>query len=151
MSLLIAGGFAIVFLVRTHQGVRCALKRMYVNNEHDLQICKLEIQIMVSETAEGSKFCIICLIVSRWSCYCLLCLIGCILVALVKQLPTLIYFVAWTNPECLKYNHWHLSENTLWPRNSGYTWETIGWIVINALLKFKWNPTIKCWICTLPA
>uniref|UniRef100_A0A1A8P5D9 non-specific serine/threonine protein kinase n=2 Tax=Nothobranchius rachovii TaxID=451742 RepID=A0A1A8P5D9_9TELE len=40
------GGFAIVFLVRTHQGQRCALKRMYVNNEHDLQICKLEIQIM---------------------------------------------------------------------------------------------------------
>uniref|UniRef100_A0A3B4CUC0 non-specific serine/threonine protein kinase n=1 Tax=Pygocentrus nattereri TaxID=42514 RepID=A0A3B4CUC0_PYGNA len=40
------GGFAIVFLVRTHQGVRCALKRMYVNNEHDLQVCKREIQIM---------------------------------------------------------------------------------------------------------
>ncbi|XP_069380061.1 AP2-associated protein kinase 1 isoform X3 [Paralichthys olivaceus] len=40
------GGFAIVFLVRTHQGVRCALKRMYVNNEDDLQVCKLEIQIM---------------------------------------------------------------------------------------------------------
>ncbi|XP_060893828.1 AP2-associated protein kinase 1-like isoform X10 [Labrus mixtus] len=40
------GGFAIVFLVRTHQSVRCALKRMYVNNEHDLQVCKLEIQIM---------------------------------------------------------------------------------------------------------
>ncbi|XP_005167372.1 AP2-associated protein kinase 1 isoform X7 [Danio rerio] len=40
------GGFAIVFLVRTHQGVRCALKRMYVNNEHDLQVCKMEIQIM---------------------------------------------------------------------------------------------------------
>ncbi|CAL8342720.1 unnamed protein product [Lota lota] len=40
------GGFAIVFLVRTHQAVRCALKRMYVNNEHDLQICNLEIQIM---------------------------------------------------------------------------------------------------------
>ncbi|XP_048099016.1 AP2-associated protein kinase 1-like isoform X5 [Alosa alosa] len=40
------GGFAIVFLVRTHQGARCALKRMYVNNEHDLQVCKLEIQIM---------------------------------------------------------------------------------------------------------
>ncbi|XP_028851111.1 AP2-associated protein kinase 1 isoform X9 [Denticeps clupeoides] len=40
------GGFAIVFLVRTHQGVRCALKRMYVNNEHDLQVCKCEIQIM---------------------------------------------------------------------------------------------------------
>uniref|UniRef100_A0A9J8D5I1 non-specific serine/threonine protein kinase n=1 Tax=Cyprinus carpio carpio TaxID=630221 RepID=A0A9J8D5I1_CYPCA len=40
------GGFAIVFLVRTHQGVRCALKRMYVNSEHDLQVCKREIQIM---------------------------------------------------------------------------------------------------------
>ncbi|XP_027133234.1 AP2-associated protein kinase 1 isoform X5 [Larimichthys crocea] len=40
------GGFAIVFLVRTHQNLRCALKRMYVNNEHDLQVCKLEIQIM---------------------------------------------------------------------------------------------------------
>ncbi|XP_062409780.1 AP2-associated protein kinase 1 [Sardina pilchardus] len=43
---LAEGGFAIVFLVRTHQGVRCALKRMYVNNEHDLQVCKREIQIM---------------------------------------------------------------------------------------------------------
>ncbi|MCI4381237.1 hypothetical protein PGIGA_G00249250 [Pangasianodon gigas] len=40
------GGFAIVFLVRTHQGLRCALKRMYVNNEHDLQVCQREIQIM---------------------------------------------------------------------------------------------------------
>ncbi|XP_031433156.1 AP2-associated protein kinase 1 isoform X2 [Clupea harengus] len=43
---LAEGGFAIVFLVRTHQGVRVALKRMYVNNEHDLQVCKREIQIM---------------------------------------------------------------------------------------------------------
>ncbi|KAJ8379989.1 hypothetical protein SKAU_G00007670 [Synaphobranchus kaupii] len=43
---LAEGGFAIVFLVRTHQGVRCALKRMYVNNEHDLQVCNREIQIM---------------------------------------------------------------------------------------------------------
>lgn len=49
-----AGGFAIVFLVRTHQGLRCALKRMYVNNEYDLQICKLEIQIMVSQSSNGS-------------------------------------------------------------------------------------------------
>lgn len=40
------GGFAIVFLVRTHQGVRCALKRMFVNNEYDLQVCNREIQIM---------------------------------------------------------------------------------------------------------
>lgn len=37
-----------MFLVRMNQGVRCALKRMYVNNEHDLQVCKCEIQIMVS-------------------------------------------------------------------------------------------------------
>ncbi|KAM4577629.1 AP2-associated protein kinase 1 isoform 5-T5 [Odontesthes bonariensis] len=45
-EIIAEGGFAIVFLVRTHQGQRCALKRMYVNNEHDLQICNLEIQIM---------------------------------------------------------------------------------------------------------
>ncbi|XP_013867574.1 AP2-associated protein kinase 1 isoform X2 [Austrofundulus limnaeus] len=45
-EIIAEGGFAIVFLVRTHQGQRCALKRMYVNNEHDLQVCKLEIQIM---------------------------------------------------------------------------------------------------------
>uniref|UniRef100_A0A4W3HBQ8 non-specific serine/threonine protein kinase n=1 Tax=Callorhinchus milii TaxID=7868 RepID=A0A4W3HBQ8_CALMI len=43
---LFLGGFAIVFLVRTHSGVKSALKRMYVNNEHDLQVCKREIQIM---------------------------------------------------------------------------------------------------------
>ncbi|XP_067377665.1 AP2-associated protein kinase 1-like isoform X4 [Channa argus] len=45
-EIIAEGGFAIVFLVRTHQGQRCALKRMYVNDEHDLQVCKLEIQIM---------------------------------------------------------------------------------------------------------
>ncbi|MGH0178262.1 UNVERIFIED_CONTAM: hypothetical protein FKN15_076765 [Acipenser sinensis] len=39
-------GFSIVFLARTHSGVRCALKRMYVNNVPDLNICKLEIAIM---------------------------------------------------------------------------------------------------------
>lgn len=37
-----------MFLVRTSNGVKCALKRMYVNNEYDLQVCKREIQIMVS-------------------------------------------------------------------------------------------------------
>uniref|UniRef100_A0A670Z899 non-specific serine/threonine protein kinase n=1 Tax=Pseudonaja textilis TaxID=8673 RepID=A0A670Z899_PSETE len=41
-----SGGFAIVFLVRTSNGMKCALKRMYVNNEYDLQVCKQEIQIM---------------------------------------------------------------------------------------------------------
>ncbi|CAL8321591.1 unnamed protein product [Lota lota] len=45
-EIIAEGGFAIVFLVRTNQGVRCALKRMYVNNEHDLQVCKREVQIM---------------------------------------------------------------------------------------------------------
>ncbi|XP_034094172.1 AP2-associated protein kinase 1-like isoform X5 [Gymnodraco acuticeps] len=45
-EIIAEGGFAIVFLVRTHQGVRCALKRMYVNNDNDLQVCQLEIQIM---------------------------------------------------------------------------------------------------------
>ncbi|XP_069070292.1 AP2-associated protein kinase 1 isoform X2 [Pleurodeles waltl] len=45
-EVLAEGGFAIVFLVRTSNGMRCALKRMYVNNEHDLQVCKREIQIM---------------------------------------------------------------------------------------------------------
>ncbi|XP_030006307.1 AP2-associated protein kinase 1-like isoform X2 [Sphaeramia orbicularis] len=45
-EIIAEGGFAIVFLVKTNQGVRCALKRMYVNNEHDLHVCKCEIQIM---------------------------------------------------------------------------------------------------------
>ncbi|KAM4808718.1 BMP-2-inducible protein kinase [Rhinophrynus dorsalis] len=40
------GGFSTVFVVRTHGGIRCALKRMYVNNVPDLNICKREITIM---------------------------------------------------------------------------------------------------------
>lgn len=43
------GGFAIVFLVKGTNGKKYALKRMYVNNDHDLNICKREIQIAVSE------------------------------------------------------------------------------------------------------
>lgn len=46
---LAEGGFSTVFLVRTHGGIRHALKRMYVNNLPDLNICKREITIMVSE------------------------------------------------------------------------------------------------------
>ncbi|KAI0219929.1 AP2-associated protein kinase 1 [Lamellibrachia satsuma] len=43
------GGFALVFLVKcTNTGKRYALKRMFVNNEHDLNVCKREIQIAVS-------------------------------------------------------------------------------------------------------
>ncbi|XP_051475156.1 BMP-2-inducible protein kinase isoform X2 [Apus apus] len=45
-ELLAEGGFSTVFLVRTHGGTRCALKRMYVNNVPDLNICKREITIM---------------------------------------------------------------------------------------------------------
>lgn len=42
------GGFAIVYLVRASNGTRMALKRMYVNNEQDLNVAKREIQIAVS-------------------------------------------------------------------------------------------------------
>ncbi|OCU00355.1 hypothetical protein XELAEV_18006129mg [Xenopus laevis] len=45
-ELLAEGGFSTVFLVRTHGGICCALKRMYVNNVPDLNICKREITIM---------------------------------------------------------------------------------------------------------
>lgn len=42
------GGFAFVFLVRSlnQQQQRYALKRMYVNNEQDLQVCQREIAIL---------------------------------------------------------------------------------------------------------
>ncbi|XP_048460620.1 BMP-2-inducible protein kinase [Rhincodon typus] len=43
---LLLGGFSIVFLARTVSGVRCALKRMYVNDAHDLNTCKREVTIM---------------------------------------------------------------------------------------------------------
>ena len=42
------GGFAIVFLVKSNAGARLALKRMCVNNEKDLSVCKREISIVVS-------------------------------------------------------------------------------------------------------
>lgn len=46
---MFAGGFAVVFLVKSSQnGQRYALKRMYVNSEQDLTVCKREIQISVS-------------------------------------------------------------------------------------------------------
>ncbi|RUS71634.1 hypothetical protein EGW08_020604, partial [Elysia chlorotica] len=40
------GGFAVVFLVKTPNGNRLALKRMYVNNDRDLAVCQKEIKIM---------------------------------------------------------------------------------------------------------
>uniref|UniRef100_A0A3B3Q439 non-specific serine/threonine protein kinase n=1 Tax=Paramormyrops kingsleyae TaxID=1676925 RepID=A0A3B3Q439_9TELE len=45
-ELIAEGGFSVVFLARTHSGVRCALKRMYVNNVADLSVYKREITIM---------------------------------------------------------------------------------------------------------
>ncbi|KAL7028400.1 hypothetical protein ACKWTF_005822 [Chironomus riparius] len=44
-EILAEGGFAIVFLVKGNNGVKYALKRMYVNNETDLTVAKREIQI----------------------------------------------------------------------------------------------------------
>ncbi|GLH05540.1 Putative glycogen synthase kinase-3 homolog [Gryllus bimaculatus] len=45
-DVLAEGGFAVVFLVKANSGnARYALKRMYVNNEHDLNVAKREIQI----------------------------------------------------------------------------------------------------------
>lgn len=37
-----------MFLVKGTNGAKYALKRMYVNNEQDLAVCKREIQITVS-------------------------------------------------------------------------------------------------------
>ncbi|CAG5918813.1 unnamed protein product [Menidia menidia] len=45
-ELIAEGGFSVVFLARTHSGVRCALKRMYVNNVPDLNVYKREITII---------------------------------------------------------------------------------------------------------
>ncbi|KAI4470594.1 serine/threonine protein kinase [Holotrichia oblita] len=44
-EVLAEGGFAIVYLVKANNGSRYALKRMYVNNEQDLNVAKREIQI----------------------------------------------------------------------------------------------------------
>lgn len=49
------GGFSVVFLARTHSGVRCALKRMYVNNVPDLNVYKREITIMVRTATPCSR------------------------------------------------------------------------------------------------
>nr|CAI5855553.1 unnamed protein product [Callosobruchus analis] len=47
-DILAEGGFAIVYLVKANNGTRYALKRMYVNNEQDLNVAKREIQIASS-------------------------------------------------------------------------------------------------------
>lgn len=47
-----------MFLARTHSGVRCALKRMYVNNVPDLNIYKREITIMVRGSPLSVYWCL---------------------------------------------------------------------------------------------
>ena len=47
-DVLAEGGFAIVFLVKSSSGQRLALKRMCVNNDKDLSVCRREISIVVS-------------------------------------------------------------------------------------------------------
>ncbi|XP_058467225.1 BMP-2-inducible protein kinase [Malaya genurostris] len=44
-EVLAEGGFAVVFLVKGQNSQRYALKRLYVNNEHDLGVCSREIKI----------------------------------------------------------------------------------------------------------
>ena len=46
--LLYTGGFALVFQVLDQRGKRYALKRLAVNNQGDLKLCKQEIAVMVS-------------------------------------------------------------------------------------------------------
>ena len=48
-DVLAEGGFAIVFLVRSSKGEKLALKRMCVNNDKDLSVCRREINIVVSD------------------------------------------------------------------------------------------------------
>lgn len=49
--MMFSGGFALVFLVRSvSNDKRYALKRMFVNNEHDLSVCKQELEIAVSDS-----------------------------------------------------------------------------------------------------
>lgn len=49
LSISYTGGFATVFQVRTSHGQRYALKRVAVNSETDLFLCKQEIAITVGE------------------------------------------------------------------------------------------------------
>jgi len=62
----VAGGFAVVFRVKSHQkSGPYALKRMFVNNDQDLTVCKREIQISV----RVAVFALSC--ISTVMCYCL--------------------------------------------------------------------------------
>ena len=54
-DVLAEGGFAIVFLVRSSSGQKLALKRMCVNNDKDLSVCRREINIVVSAGRAGNE------------------------------------------------------------------------------------------------
>ena len=54
-DVLAEGGFAIVFLVRSSSGQKLALKRMCVNNDKDLSVCRREINIVVSAGRAGTE------------------------------------------------------------------------------------------------
>ncbi|XP_074605207.1 uncharacterized protein LOC141858380 [Brevipalpus obovatus] len=56
LDIIAEGGFAIVFLVKSSNGTRYALKRMFVNNEHDLNICKSE--IFIASMVSSHKNCV---------------------------------------------------------------------------------------------
>jgi len=49
-DVLAEGGFAIVFLVKSNSGQKLALKRMCVNNDKDLSVCRREINIVSNLT-----------------------------------------------------------------------------------------------------
>lgn len=49
-DIIAEGGFALVFLVKTSNGQSYALKRMFVNNEQDLNACRREIQLCPKRT-----------------------------------------------------------------------------------------------------
>jgi len=52
IKVIAEGGFGVVFLVRQRNEKRLfALKRMFVNNERDLAVCKREISIVVRRAA----------------------------------------------------------------------------------------------------
>lgn len=55
-EIIAEGGFSIVFLVKSNvNSQRYALKRMYVNNEVDLAMCKMEIRIIKSLSEHNDK------------------------------------------------------------------------------------------------
>ena len=56
MNSSILGGFALVFVVRTQSGQRCALKRTSVNEEVDLIVSRQEVNIMVSMHRKYVKY-----------------------------------------------------------------------------------------------